>query len=662
MILNVRGGCIKMLRIMRNGRAQNYSVGLAFCTLILLSASSVLAQHPTLVSFNKAGTGSANARSGDFGSQRLSADGRYILFYSEATDIVPLGATRASDIFVRDVQTGTTTMVSINATGTASTGVSNFGLISDNGRYVAFNSFANNITTNDTNTSPDVFLRDLQAGTTRLVSINAAGTASGALGGSQLLDITPDGRFILFSSQAQDLTIKPDGNGLGSDIYVRDMLNNTTVLVSINSAGTASGNGTSFGGSMFGGSISADGRYVVFTSEASNLVANDTNTRDVFVRDLQAGTTTRVSTNVAGTVGGNGESFGGIIDAGGHFIVFGTRATDLSTLPDTNNVADIFIYDLQTGTTRLITSNTAGTATGNGIDLEFGFFDHGVTFTISRDARFVSFMSQSGDLVSNDTNGNGDDVFLYEVATQTKSLVSVNPSGNSGTTGSSFNPSISADGRFVAFDSFANDLVSTSDPGFTTDVFVRDIATGKTYLASINSTGTRAGGSSFRPIISVDGKRIVFFSRASDLIANDLNGFAEDVFYFDIPGSTSPVLLTEFNTQRAIALDSVTHVRDPFSLVDLFNFSLDHRARVSLLVWGLPIQPGDDASAVLVQAEDSQGNVYSLPVEFVGSIQSPSQVTQVIVKLPETAAAGDMWLTISLRSVSTNRAFITIKP
>lgn len=630
---------------------------LAVWVLILLAAASVSGQHPTLVSFNSAGTGSGNARSGDLGRYRISADGRYVLFYSEASDIVPLGATRANDIFVRDLQTGTTKMVSINAAGTASSGVSSFGLISDNGRYAAFTSFANNITTNDTNSSPDVFLRDLQTNTTRLVSINAAGTASAA-GPSELIDFTPDGRFITFSSGAQGLTSQPDGNGLGTDIYVRDMLNNVTTLVSINLAGTASGNGF-----CFGGSISADGRYVVFTSDASNLVANDTSTRDVFVRDLQTGTTTRISTNTAGTAGGNNQSSSGVIDAGGRFIVFFTNATDLSTLPDTNNLADIFIYDLQTRSNRLITSNVAGTATGNG--LAPGISNHGVTFTISRDARFVSFMSQSGNLVSNDTNGNGDDVFLYDTTTHAKSLISVNLAGNSGTTGGSDDPFISADGRFVAFDSFANDLVSTPDEtnGFTSDVFVRDVVAGKTYLASINQAGSRTGnGFSIQPSISANGTRLVFSSRASNLIGNDLNGVAEDVFIFDIPGSTSPVLLTEGNTQRAIALDSVTQMRDPFSLMTALNFSSDQRTRVSLFVWRLPIEPGDDASTVLVQAEDAQNNLYVLPVEFLGSMSSPSQVSHVIVRLPGSAATGDLWLTISLHGVSTNRAFITIRP
>ena len=334
------------LPLSRSGKfaATRKTVALLGLAVVLLvnAASTAAQQHPTLVSVNHAGTGSGNGSSGGSRTYGISADGRYVVFNSEASDLVPIDASANGDVFVRDLQTGTTVLVSINAAGTASgNNGSGHGMISANGRYVAFTSGSTDIVTvSDTNTSPDVFVRDRQSGTTKLVSINAAGTASGMLGGSQLLDMTPDGRFVTFYSHAKDLTSHPDGNGLGTDVYVRDTVNNTTQLVTVNSAGTASGNGTSFNGS-----ISSDGRYVVFTSHSSDLVPNDTDTRDVFIRDLQAGTTTRLSTNAAGTAGGNGESSNPFIDRGGRFVVFHTHATDLSTLPDNNDLAEIFIYE-----------------------------------------------------------------------------------------------------------------------------------------------------------------------------------------------------------------------------------------------------------------------------------------------------------------------------
>lgn len=613
----------------------------------------------TLVSVNSTGSGTGNALSGGTGgfySFRITPDGRYVLFYSEATDIVPLGAIRASDIFVRDLQTGQTKMVSINMTG--SSGSSRFGLISDNGRFVAFTGFVNNLVNNDTNSSQDVFLRDMESGTTKLVSLNAAGTASGALGGSDLLDITPDARFIVFSSHAVDLTSHPDGNDLGTDIYVRDVVNNVTKLVSVNSAGTASGNGTSFGGK-----ISADGRYVVFTSQASDLVANDTNTRDVFVRDLQTNTTKRVSTNAAGNGGGNGESFGGIVDKGGRFVVFATRATNLSALPDTNQFAEVFIYDIQADSKRLLTVNATGTGTGGGAALAGN--DHGVEYSISADGRFVAFMSQQTSLVTNDTNRTGDDVFLYNIATQTKSLVSVNLAGTSGASGGSFKPTISDDGRYVAFESMANDLVSTADEpgGFTTDIFLRDVVKGETYLVSLNRAGTRTGNrSSFQPLITSDGKRLVFLSLASDLITNDLNGFDEDVFVFSLSNPAAPLLLKEESSERAIALDSVTHVAGPFPLLNPFNFSEDQRTRISLFVWGLDLLPGEDKTAVTVNAEDSQHTVFPLTVEHVGAQDGLPGTKQVVVKLPDgVVGPADLWVTVTLRGLTSNRALVKIK-
>ena len=632
---------------------------LIFCTF-LLATQSVLGQQGqlTLVSVNSTGTGSGNARSGDFGLQRITPDGRYVLFHSEATDIVPLGAVSASDIFVRDLQTGQTKMVSINMAGTPSTGVSRFGLISDNGRFVAFTGFPNNIVNNDTNTSPDVFLRDLETNTTKLVSINAAGTASGGLGGSELLDMSPDGRFIVFSSQANDLTSIPDGNGLGSDIYVRDVVNNVTKLVSVSLGGAASGNGTSSGGK-----ISADGRYVVFTSDASDLVGHDTSTHDVFIRDLQTNTTKRVSTNATGTAGGNAESALGIIDRGGRFVVFATRATDLASVPDTNQLTDIFIYDIQADSKKLITLNTAGTATGGGFPPFSGLSELGVEFTISADGRFVAFTSQQSGLVTNDTDGNGRDIFLYNIATQGKSLVSVNLTGTSGGPGGSSSPSISGDGRYVAFDSLANDLVGIADEpnGFTTDVFVRDMLRGETYLASVNSAGTRTGnGFSFQPLLTSDGKRLVFFSRTNNLITNDLNNFAEDVFVFTLSSTEAPFLHKEENSDRAIALDSVTHVRDPFRLANPFNFSEDQRTRISLFVSALDLLPGEDKSAVTVKVENGQ-STFNLTAEDVREPVGLPGTKQVIFRLPD-GVLGDLWITVSIRGLTSNRGLVKIIP
>lgn len=643
------------------GKSSTSRAALLACALTLLSAEVTVGQpNPTLVSVNSAGTGSGNFRSDDWTNYRITPDGRYVVFRSEATNlVVPHGTTRLGNIYVRDLQLGTTRLVSVALDGTSANNGSGNCLISDNGRYVAFTSHANNLVPNDTSFT-DVFLRDLQTNTTRMVSVNAAGNSE-AFNASELLHMTPDGRFITFWSNGKVLTGHPDGRPDKPDIYVRDMVTNVTKLVTINAAGTASGNGNSYGGTEWGGSTSDDGRYVVFSSEASDLVANDTDTRDVFLRDLLAGTTIRLSTNATGTAGGNDKSGTPVIERNGRFVVFETLATDLTTVLDRNRLHDIVFYELQTGTKRLLTLNSAGTETAFGY--EGNLIGLGVKFKISDDGRFVAFSSHLENMVANDINSNHD-VFLYEVATQSRTLVSVTPTGSSNGAGGSDTPSVSASGRFVAFTSIVPNLANGQNEGtdFDGDVFVRDVVAGKTYLASVNSSGTTAGNfNSTNPFISADGTRMVFYSRASDLITNDLNGFDEDIFVYTILTNDPPALLTEVDTERAVALDSTTQTSDPFALTNPF-FASDGQTRISLFARGLVLIPGEGASALTANAQDEQGRVYDLPVEYVGATPGLLSINQIIVKLPVAVSApGDFSVRITLRGITSNRGLIRIK-
>jgi hypothetical protein len=307
-----------------------------------------------------------------------------------------------NDAFVRDLKTGTTTLVSINQAGTASgnrnSGDSGPGAITPDGRFVLFESNASDLVANDTNGTTDAFVRDLQTGTTTLVSINQVGTASGN-GQSFPRGITPNGRFVMFESAATDLVTTPDNNG---GVFVRDLKTGTTTLVTINQAGTASGNGGS--GST---AITPNGRFVLFGSGATDLATTpDTNgTGDVFVRDLKTGTTTLVSINQAGTASGNATSGYSGITRNGLFVMFDSAATDLVTTPDTNGTYDTFVRDLQTRTTRLVSINQAGTASGN---------SNSGSVTITPNGRFVLFQSNASDLVANDTNS-ASDVFVRQL-------------------------------------------------------------------------------------------------------------------------------------------------------------------------------------------------------------------------------------------------------
>jgi Tol biopolymer transport system component len=340
-----------------------------------------------------------------------------------------------------------------------------------------------------------------------LVSFNSAGTNSGNAGLSSPFSISPDGRFVLFQSDANNL-VTNDTNS-HTDVFVRDLQTGSTVLVSVNNAGTSSGNGRSTGAV-----ISSDGRFVAFSSSANDLVPNDTNgTFDVFVRDLQLGTTTLVSLNDTGTASANGSSqisTSQAISDDGRFVVFTSRATDILSITDANATDDVFVRGIVAGTTTLISVNSAGTGTGNGQSFR------GV---ISADGKFVAFDSRASDLVGTDTNFSLD-VFLRDLLAGTTSMISVNNAGTNSARGVSMlsivgRQAISDDGRFVAFESTANDLVAV-DTNEAPDVFVRDRQAGTTMLASVNGAGSDSGNSvSDNPFLSGDGKFLAFTSYAT---------------------------------------------------------------------------------------------------------------------------------------------------
>jgi hypothetical protein len=467
-----------------------------------------------LVSVNLAGTASGNDKSVGF---VLSADGRFVAFASLANDLVANDTNGALDAFVRNLKTGTTLLASVNCAGTASgNGGSYLGFVlSADGRFVAFTSEASDLVANDINGVSDTFVRDLKTGTTRLVSINRAGTSSG---NSESFDpvLSAGGRIVAFSSEASDLVLANDTNN-ERDAFVRDLKTGTTTLISINRAGTASGNGGSYSPAL-----SADGRLVAFGSFASDLVANDTNGAfDAFVRDLKTGTTTLVGVNSAGTASGNHFSSNPVLSADGRFVAFYSEASDLVVNDANGTLGDAFVRDLKIGTTTLVSVNSAGTASGNGVSF---------ASALSTDGWFVGFSSKASDLVANDTNGESD-TYVRDLKTGTTKLVSINSAGTASGNGFSFEPVLSADGRFVAFASFASDLVANDTNGALLDAFVRDLKTGTTTLASVNLAGTASGnGDIFNfPALSANGRFVAFDSLASDLVANDTNG-AADVF------------------------------------------------------------------------------------------------------------------------------------
>jgi Tol biopolymer transport system component len=252
-------------------------------------------------------------------------------------------------------------------------------------------------------------------------------------------------------------------------------------------------------------------------------VANQTNgDTQVFERDFPTGTTALVSATPSGT-SGNSYSWGPVISAEGRFVAFTSYATDL-VANQTNGDTQVFERDLTTGTTTLVSVTPAGNG-GNGYSSDPA---------MSANGRFVSFTSSSSDLVANDNNGN-DDVFVRDLKSDTTTLVSATPNGASGN-GYSYGAVISANGRYVAFTSYATDLVANTTNG-DSQVFERDLKTGTTTLVSVTPAGNGGNGYSNGPVMSADGLFVAFTSYASDLVPGDYNG-ASDVFGYRLAQSS----------------------------------------------------------------------------------------------------------------------------
>jgi Tol biopolymer transport system component len=262
----------------------------------------------------------------------ISGNGRYVAFWSHASDLTPGDGNGREDVFVRDMVAGTTARVSVDTAGSDSDHASSFPSISANGRFVAFQSLASDLVPGDGNSIGDVFMRDLVAVTTVRVSVDTGGGDPNL--GSASPSISANGRYVAFSSFASDL-VPGDGDGLG-DVFVRDLVAGTTVRASVDTGG---GNPNQ---DSISPSISAKGRYVAFSSFASDLVPGDGNSRsDIFVRDLMAGTTVRASVNTEGGDPGH-NSVAPSINWGGRFVAFESEAANL--VPDDASLhIDVFV-------------------------------------------------------------------------------------------------------------------------------------------------------------------------------------------------------------------------------------------------------------------------------------------------------------------------------
>jgi len=532
-----------------------------------------------LVSGNLSGPGGGN------GSSMLgqaSTNGQFVVFQSDASNLVPNDTNGVTDIFVSDLVAGTTILVSVSTNGGPANGASTDPVMTLDGRYVAFISRASNLVPGDNNGIPDVFIRDLVAGTNQLVSVGAIPNPFSNINPVMATPvITLDGRYVAFFSSAKGLVPAVLGNSTGGEVYVCDRLTGTMTWASTNAAaivsntlglsfmpayhpqlsddgryvafkaGTTASTGVAvilqydsttgatavintngFGGSVdvdetYGPEMTPDGRFIAF---ARHEGSTNSGYASVHVWDAQLASDTLVSDNGSG-VPTNTTSHTPNTSPDGRFVAFLSNATNLvgNTV---DNGFHIYLRDLQSNTTQLVDVDT------NGI----GSTDNTLTsLSLSADGRFVAFKSPDGSLVSLDDNG-ADDVFVRDLVAGTTEMISqrdvtVIPQAADGFT--TLSPSsVSADGRWLAFTSKADDLVP-NDTNQALNVFVRDLVNGTNLLASVGADGDPAlGGSSENALISADGRYVVFISAATNLVTGPVNT-NRNVFRRDLQTGTT---------------------------------------------------------------------------------------------------------------------------
>jgi Tol biopolymer transport system component len=375
--------------------------------------------------------------------------------------------------------------------------------ISPTGRYIGFAARAENIVPADANGFADVFLLDRVSGTTVLVSTTAAGEQANA--DSSFVSISHDGRFVAFGSVATNL-VAGDDNGV-RDVFVKDLVTGAIERVHVASDGTEA-NGQSFYASMSG-----DGRFVAFKSQATNLVAGDENGEwDVFLHDRETRVTVRASESPTGG-SADGESDTLSLSGDGRYLAYASAATNL-VAGDSNGRVDIFLYDRVDRVTRIISRGPSGEAANSGSALPF----------VNGDGRFVVYRSNASNLVPGDTNGDYDS-FLFDRASGLTERAGLASEGAEIPTGSLF-ASVSDDGRFVAFASDGSALVP-GDGNDAADVFVRDRESG--IVERVLPAVGEPNDASQEPIVSALGGFVLFRSAATNWIAADENG-EPDIF------------------------------------------------------------------------------------------------------------------------------------
>ncbi len=460
-----------------------------------------------------AGTSNGEQIVGTDGTDHISADaGDDWVIGGQGNDSIDGGA--GDDVIHGDGPT--VGMINTVSTGThlaeePTGGLSELGLyggdvVSADGNKIVFTSYATDLVSGDTNAQGDVFLKDIDSGTIKRISVSTDGTE--ATGTSHDAVISSDGRYVAFHTDALDLEGSYSTSG---HVYLYDTVNDSLKLISQDSSSTE---GDGYSNGMV---ISEDSKFVAFYSASTNLVASDANAMDdIFLYDIDADSLTRVSTDSVGTEA-DGASTGSLdISSDGNLVVFSSAATNLVS-GDTNTQNDIFVKKISDGSISRISVATGDVeATGGG----------SYNPDITPDGNYVVFDSAATDMVGSDTNANND-IFLHDISTGTTTRVNTTSASAEATGGDSWRPSISDDGDFIVFESSATNLVSGVSTG--THVYIKQISTGYIEVLDVPAGGTAGNGNAYYAHISGDGKNILFQSDSTDLVPSDGNA-VQDIF------------------------------------------------------------------------------------------------------------------------------------
>jgi Tol biopolymer transport system component len=463
----------------------------------------------TLVSVNCSGTGPGN---GDSLPTGVSTNGRYALFESAASDLVLGDTNRVADVFVRDLWSNITFTVSASTNGTVGNDVCRGSTLTPDGHYAAFVSSASNFAPDTTNGIPNVFVRDLRAGVTALASVGARPRSANSLIGSESPDISDDGRYAAFYSIATNLV---PGVTKGGEIYVRDLVAATTILAST-AAPMLLGASNAY---SFNHVLSRDGKFVAYEACTSSPPAV-VNASGVVLRfGLDTGLTDPVCTNAYVPTANAEEIHNLAMTPDGRFIAF-------VAIADAAGTTSINLWDAQSGVTTLVSGDRHGNVPTNSIC---------AWPTLDSAGRFVSFLSNADNLVTNSLS-DGYHLYVRDVRAGVTTLTDVEAAAASSPLGPATAPLLSADGQLVAFERPDADL-RTGGRYQEYNVFARDLATNTSELISGHDPAllspTAEGSSSLSGFsASPDGRFVAFASDADDLVSNDTNGL-RDVFVRD---------------------------------------------------------------------------------------------------------------------------------